>query len=546
MLALVCAPAVAQTVELSEGEQRWVNAHPVVRVAHAVNGPFAFLDHRRQLSGLSLDTLTAFSQRCGLRFESVLVPDLNEAFDGLRAGRFDAVMGIGRTVDREAFMRFAAPYAYSPDAIVSRTDGPFVFDVRDLGRRRVGLAKASVDLARTLATSAPAAELVFYDTMEAAVLAVAHGDVFISVTDASVAAFTVKEKALSNLRVAGIFGAPGEVEFGVRPDWPELATILDKTLAAMPAAERTALTNRWMPLDYESDRRWQRAFTQAAVVLALLGFGALALLAVLRKLRQELKRRHQAERELEKTLAELARISQEKTDLLRMVAHDLRNPLTALLMNIDFLAGDDGPADRATLLDMRNSIEVMRTLVALLVDQQAVEAGQRTWTLATFDASHEVLAAVGGLTEVAKYKTIDLVVDAPPGLPPLTTDKSAFRQVVDNLVSNAVKYSPERTTVRLEVQKVGEALELTVRDQGPGVPPEQRERIFQKYQTGSAKPTGAERSIGLGLWIVSRLVTNLHGRVWCEGADSGGGGVFKVQWPLTTTVSAPNATDARR
>jgi signal transduction histidine kinase len=103
---------------------------------------------------------------------------------------------------------------------------------------------------------------------------------------------------------------------------------------------------------------------------------------------------------------------------------------------------------------------------------------------------------------------------------------------VDNLLSNALKYSRPGSRVEVSLAASATHCRFEVRDQGPGVRPEEREQIFEKFGRGSAQPTSGEESIGLGLWIVRRFVLALHGRVWCESGPDNLGSVFVVEVPL--------------
>ena len=103
---------------------------------------------------------------------------------------------------------------------------------------------------------------------------------------------------------------------------------------------------------------------------------------------------------------------------------------------------------------------------------------------------------------------------------------------MDNLLCNALKYSPPGSRVEVTLAVNTTHCRFEVRDQGPGVKPAERELIFEKFGRGSAKPTSGEESTGLGLWIVRRFVLALHGRVWCESGKGDRGAVFVVEVPL--------------
>lgn len=283
--------------------------------------------------------------------------------------------------------------------------------------------------------------------------------------------------------------------------------------------------------EHESNRRWETAFLSTAVVLTVACLLVVLLGLGIRRVNHELALHQRVQAELERTRDELQRANQEKTELLRMVAHDLRNPLTSLTLNTEAMAVR--PPDAETLSDMRNAIDLMRSLIALLVDREALERGRRTLHWSRINPGKEAAAAVATVSEAARRKGIDVVVQAEPELPELESDPRAFRQVVDNLVSNAVKYAPPGSSVHVDVARTTQSLRIAVRDEGPGVPVSERVSIFQKFQVGSARPTGGESSTGLGLWIVSRIVQELRGRVWCEGAR-GRGSVFVVELPIAS------------
>ena len=175
----------------------------------------------------------------------------------------------------------------------------------------------------------------------------------------------------------------------------------------------------------------------------------------------------------------------------------------------------------------------MARLINDLLSAQNMDEGRYSLNFTAGDVGQLVHSAVAALDTAAQHKHIVVVAHVPPALVPLTTDYVALQQVADNLLSNAIKYSPLNSAVEIAVVASAGFCRIEVRDQGPGVKPEEREKIFEKYSRGSAQPTHGEESIGLGLWIVRRFVTALHGRVWCEPGPGATGSVFIVELPLT-------------
>jgi two-component system NtrC family sensor kinase len=226
-------------------------------------------------------------------------------------------------------------------------------------------------------------------------------------------------------------------------------------------------------------------------------------------------------------LKELDRL---KTDFVQTVSHDLRSPLTAVLGYSDLLerAGTLNPQQHDFLRKIQSSVQHITTLVNDLLDLGRLEAGFDTRrervdfenvlnnTLDTFDAQ-------------MKKGNIKLTVHVDKDLPPLRANPIRIRQMLDNLIGNAIKYIPEAGSVYIRMYREGQQLILEVKDSGPGVPPNEQGRIFEKFYRASNVPDGTIGS-GLGLAIVKSIVESHQGRVWVE-SDLGKGTSFFVVLP---------------
>jgi signal transduction histidine kinase len=157
----------------------------------------------------------------------------------------------------------------------------------------------------------------------------------------------------------------------------------------------------------------------------------------------------------------------------------------------------------------------MLQLITDLLDANAIEEGRYASETEPHDLRGLVAGGLQHHVAAAEHKQSKLVFeDGPPCW--AQADCKAVMQVVDNLVSNALKYSPPSSTIRITVRDVGEDVEFAVRDQGPGISEEDQKKLFQKHTKLSARPTGGESSIGLGLSIVKKLAGAMGGDVRCE------------------------------
>ncbi len=518
-------------IELTPEEQAWIAAHPTILVGHDPSyAPFVFKDESGELVGIDIDYLRLLGQRTGLKFRNLAPGDWSQVVEDFKARRIDLLTSLGYAEEREQYLIYSESYSNSPNVIITRVESPFLFDLRDLAGHKVGVRRGYVGMRRALYAAAPDCVVVEFDDMNQTLGAVARGEVFAAVADVVNASYIIRTQSLSNLRLGTVISGTSANRLGIRKDWPELARILDKAIASITPLERKRITDRWVKVDYANDDWWLKAFKVAAATVFVILLVFVLLYLHTRRLELELAERRRIQAALEQAHDRLARISEQKSELLRTVTHDLRNPLTGLTLGIELLRLEGLGGSHRNLDQMHATAQQMMRLINDLVDANVLESGRRNFSWTRVDAAAVFREAVAGLATTAERKAIRLKFTAQEPDMPIQSDLTALRQVADNLISNAVKFSPRDTAVEVNVRWTGLGVRVEVRDHGPGISPEMRAQVFTQYGQGDAKPTGGEKSTGLGLWIVQRVVAALHGRVWSETA-AGGGTVFVVELP---------------
>lgn len=231
---------------------------------------------------------------------------------------------------------------------------------------------------------------------------------------------------------------------------------------------------------------------------------------------------------------ELLELNELKNRFLGMAAHDLRNPLAVISgyqqLLMDEATGGLNAEQRASLGIIGQATRDMLNMVDTLLDVSAIEAG-RLVIKAEVVNLRDFLAQrrVNGLL-LANRKHIDFTVAGPDGVTVWRFDPYRMSQVIENLLSNAFKFSRPGTAVELAVRGGTEFLEMVVADRGPGIPEDELDRVFNAYCTTSVKPTGGESSTGLGLAICRRIV-EAHGGTIRVCSKVGEGSVFTVLLP---------------
>ncbi|HJW09253.1 MAG TPA: ATP-binding protein, partial [Holophagaceae bacterium] len=242
---------------------------------------------------------------------------------------------------------------------------------------------------------------------------------------------------------------------------------------------------------------------------------------------------HQAAR-LEALNQDLVRLNMEKNEFMGIAAHDLRNPLANITLLAEALSEAEElftPEERRNRLQqMAEKSHEMAEILGKLLDVNAIEAGRLNLSFSTFDLLPLVKEVLQDFEARAQAKGITLHLQHERQVLEVYAADLQVKQVLENLVSNAVKYSPPHRSVWVALAELPQAVFLQVKDEGIGLTDSDKHKVFNRFTKLSARPTGGESSTGLGLSIARRLVEAMHGRIWVE-SESGKGSAFCVELP---------------
>jgi two-component system sensor histidine kinase/response regulator len=231
----------------------------------------------------------------------------------------------------------------------------------------------------------------------------------------------------------------------------------------------------------------------------------------------------------------LAALAHARDQLLGLLADDFKTQLETMRQNARALReqsneSQDERVEQLTDNILRSSAQLVDFVTGFL--DLAADGKDLALHPVPLSFCHAVKRTAKRYVEPAEAKDVRLVLDPPPTANDdlVLADERALHRVLDNLVSNAVKFSPPNTVVRLSVQSTGDQVQCRIADQGPGFTAEDKARMFRRFGRLSARPTGGEPSTGLGLSIVRKLTRAMHGDVTCQSA-CGQGAVFTIGLP---------------
>ncbi len=545
------------SIELTPQEVEFLKQNPNLKVSFRTDWPpFEFLQED-EFRGLVPDLVSRMEEYLSARFiRKPLAP--GEAPEShLKEGKTDILPAVTRTPRLEEEFLFSRPYLSLPIALAIREDGRFIGELRELRDERVGVVnrQAGHDY---LLTNHPNLDLYPMDSVEEGLLALSNGDLDVMVTHIPAVSYLVARLGLSNLRITSITPYQYELRFAVSKQRPELLGIINKALGSLDATETEAIYNRWIHLDIEQETDYTvvRRIVLIAVVVVLI------FLYWNRKLSREVDERIRSENALrrsedelraakldaERLAREAEAASRSKSEFLANMSHEIRTPMNAVIGYSDLLSNTvTDPQQRNYLNAIRAGSRSLLMLINDILDLSRIEAGKMRLDYSAV-SMRRLLGDVRHIFDLrATEQGIYLEVSVDSKMPAaIMLDETRLRQVLFNLVGNAIKFTHEGgVTVRAtatpllasplptdanEVSGHLAELVITVSDTGIGISADQKERIFDAFEQQEGQSSRRYGGTGLGLAISRKLARMMGGELEVE-SQPDVGSTFTVRLP---------------
>ncbi len=305
-----------ESVTLSRTERDWIASHPVIRLGIDPEfAPFEFVGDDGQYRGMASDYIALLNERLGTNMQVVHQHSWPEAVAEVQAGNLDVLPCLGKNEKREDYLEFTRPYLSFHRVVITRLDTPFFGSVKELSGLRAAVQRDSSH--HHFVTERTSLEPVFYATFSEALAAVAQGETDCAVGNAATSAFWIQQKGMTNLRLAVPVGeGTQDLHFGVRKDWPELVSILNKGINALSEEEVLAIRRKWVDVDIQPRLDWSRALLLIGAVIGI--FLPIIAFIVFHnwRLRQEMQARRATESALQESEEEYRSLVQSANSII--------------------------------------------------------------------------------------------------------------------------------------------------------------------------------------------------------------------------------------
>lgn len=252
--------------------------------------------------------------------------------------------------------------------------------------------------------------------------------------------------------------------------------------------------------------------------------------AQLMEMQSEMIEKHMLE--LEESNQQLEDLNEEKSQLIGLVSHDLKGPFNRIfaLVQLMNMSEENLTEEQKEYLGKIQQISVDGlSMVRNLLDTRKFDEKEIELKESALDFAHVVTSLVKHYQTIAEKKKIEIELTV-SGDTNIRGDKTYLGRIVENLLSNAVKFSPENKKIDCLLVRKNNSIEFSVKDEGPGISKEDQQKLFQRFHSLSARPTGGESSTGLGLFIAKTIIDKMGAEIFCE-SEVGRGAKFVLRLP---------------
>ena len=509
--------AVDNGINWTEDELAFMEEHKVIRLGVDPGFvPFEFIDENGEYRGIAADYLALISEKIGLQFEIVKGITWPEAYDMALAGDIDALPAVGKTSEREEHFLLSEPYYYFKRVIVTRDTDTSISGMDDLKGMTVAVQRNSSH--HSYMISYPRINLSLYDSVEAALTAVATGTEKVFIGNLATTNYIIRSNGLTNLRFVSFEAEKQQaLHFAVRKDWPELVSIFEKAMNTITDSEKQAINNKW--IDLETDIDYGPIIRVFVIVGGLIAVVMGVSFFWIARLRKEIRKRKQIQLDLEKAKHDADEANAFKSSFMARMSHEIRTPLNAITGMSYLLKKTEITLTQSMYIDrITQAANNMLSIINDILDFSKIEAGKVELEITSFSMDQVIQDVVNIVSYKIDEQEIGFRLSKDPLVPNwFFGDSKRIEQVLLNVLNNAAKFT-SAGDVSLDVRLLAKEndkyhISFTIKDTGIGMTQEQVNKLFTPFEQGDSSINRRFGGSGLGLSIVKNLVDMMGGEV---------------------------------
>lgn len=486
-------------------ERTWLAANERIKVAADSSAvPVDFVDENGQISGMSGSYLRRIGELLGVEIEWVGNKTWFEGYEKILSGEADVISLVVPSDDRAEHLDFTESYMNASYVIFARDDGlPLITLDAMAGRKLVQVRDLAIteDIKRDY----PDIDIIEVEDPIEAIQMLSSGNVDAYVTIIPVASYHMAATSLTNIRVVGNTPYTIPYSIGIRKDLPVLASIMKKSMNYFSETEKAEINREWLSLTVNEEQDY------ALLLTVILGSSCIIIIALfwVNRLKLEINRRKAVEKELNRAL-------DVRSTFFGHMSHELRTPLNAIIGFAEMLPiYEKSPDFKDKVMEYSGYIQSggqhLLALVNDMLDQNKIETGEIKVLIETLKLEELLENYIAELNPITKEKRQKIILNKPDYHNIVETDQRLFKQIIINLLSNALKYSPEEESITVSVSIADiNNTRISIKDNGEGISEEILEELSAYKNKERAHYIANAEGTGLGLIIVYQLMLRLN------------------------------------
>jgi len=483
-------------IAFSRKEQEFAK-NTVIKAATTTNWvPLAFVDKATDApQGIGYEFWQLVKRKASLRDQITRFQSFSDELNSIRKKEQDVIYSVGITEDRKEYANFTAPYATFPLSIATSKDENFIPDPSHLEGKKIAIGR-NFTAHKMMAKAFPKLDYVPVNNVQNGLQMVSDGDVYAFVDMMPILSHSINKLGFTNLKISGNTGLVFDLRFMVRNDYPDLVTIANKVISSIRPEQKQEIFNRWINVQYQQGYDFAKFTPYFAAVIIVVSLALFWMYYT-------------------KTQAQQA--NRAKSEFLALMSHDLRTPLNAIMGFSDIMRtqafgplGDSRYEEYAA--DIHKSGSLLVSLINDILDLSKIEAGKYDLDDEEVVISALFHASMSQCSHMAKTSNVSLVDSLPADMPSLIGDERALIQILNNLISNAIKFSHQGDSVKISatISQSGCIL-ISVSDTGIGMTKDAIKKVLAPFVQADKTQSRKYEGTGLGLHLSHSLMKLFSG-----------------------------------
>jgi len=470
--------------------------------------PFNIYSEGR-LEGISVDYWKLIQQKTGLKTTCQLVSNFSEVLEKIKTKQADMTISTSKTDDRAKYAVFSKPYISFPLVIATQNNIGFIEDIRLLKNKTIVVGK-NYTAEKILKKYYPNLHILKANNIDEALKLVSDSKAFGVVDILPVIAYNINKNQYTNLKISGKLPYDFKVMFMLRKDYANLLPLINNAIDSITQQEKDQIAQKWMPIVFEQGIPIQ-TFKNFIIIGAFI-ITFFILWIIMNIIQSKKQKKLQKELILAKKEAEQA--SKIKSEFLANMSHEIRTPLNAMFGFIQLLQQENlTPEIKKYLTIIEKSGQNLLSIINDILDFSKLESGKLNIENIKFNPKEEIEVIYNLFKQYALQKNINLEIKEINLKYYIYSDPVRLKQIIANLLSNSIKFTPENKKVilTLHYNDKKETLFVSVKDQGIGIAKNKLKTIFESFSQADNSTTRKYGGTGLGLTISYKLVSLLGG-----------------------------------